>query len=75
MSAIGWLIGLWCLLFILIGAFQKNPARQVSSLWAIGFILLLAIQLTISYGLKGLIFGIALGIAFLLIASSKYGLR
>jgi hypothetical protein len=74
MSVIGWITGFWCLLFVIIGAFQK-PTLKVSSVWACGFMLLLLIQATISWGIKGLVASFVVALFLLLVTQSKYGFR
>jgi hypothetical protein len=70
----GWIIGFWCLSSVIIGTFQK-PTRRVSSVWALGLIIMLVIQGTVSWGIKGFLFSVVLGVLFLFVASAKYGLK
>jgi O-antigen ligase len=74
MSAMGWVMGLWCLAFVVMGAFQK-PTPKLSSVWALGLMFFVLVQSTISYGMTGFIVSFVIGLFFLFVGSSKYGLR
>jgi hypothetical protein len=66
----GWIIGLWCLLFVIVGGLQK-PTRRVSSVWALGIVILLTVDLTYESGVKGFVVAVLVSVVGIVCTNAK----